>query len=304
MRYAVVGCGRIGITWARHLAAVGGVPVGFTSRRHASAQAAAEAAGGGRILASLGAPLGDADLVLITTPDGQIETVGRELADAGVLASGSVVLHCSGALGADILAALRKGGSFIGSLHPLQSFAAPALDYNPFEGIVMAGEGDPPAVALAEKLAVQLKSRFIRLPVGTKTLYHAAAVVASNYLVALMGGAIQMLAECGLENREAFGVLEPLVRGTLDNIGRLGIPDALTGPIARGDGETVERHCRALAERQPGLLRRASQHGPPSPKQRLGDDCPDHQERRQPGVEAPRHPVLPARGAERRRQRG
>lgn len=253
-RYAIVGCGRVGITWARHLAAVGGVPVGFASRRRTSAQTAAEAAGGGKVCEVLG-ELPEADLVLITTPDSRIEAAGRELADAGALAPGAVGLHCSGALEADILAALRKAGGHVGSLHPLQSFAAPALDHNPFEGIVMAGEGDPLAVTLAEDLAKRFKARFISLPAGTKTLYHAAAVVASNYLVALMGGAQEMLAVCGLSGRDAFKVLEPLVRGTLANIDRLGIPEALTGPIARGDAATVERHCRDLAAQRPALLR-------------------------------------------------
>ena len=253
-RYAIVGCGRVGITWARHLAVVGGVPVGFASRRRTSAQTAAEAAGGGKVCEVLG-ELPEADLVLVTTPDSRIEEVGRELADAEVLAPGTVVLHCSGALGSDILAALREGQAHIGSLHPLQSFAAPDSDPNPFEGIVLAGEGDPSALALAEDLAGRFEARFIRLPAGTKSLYHAAAVVASNYLVTLMGVALEMLAVCGLSGRDAFAVLEPLTRGTLKNIGRLGIPEALTGPIARGDAATIERHCRDLAVQRPELLR-------------------------------------------------
>ncbi len=253
-RYAIVGCGRVGISWALHLAVAGGVPVGFASRRRTSARTAAEAAGGGKVCEVLSA-LPEADLVLITTPDGQIEAVGRELATTGALAPGTVILHCSGALEADRLAVLREGGAHIGSLHPLQSFAAPALDHNPFEGIVMAGEGDPPALTLAESLTGRLGARFIRLPAGTKGLYHAAAVVASNYLVTLMGGALEMLAVCGLSGRDAFAVLEPLTRGTLDNIGRLGIPKALTGPIARGDAATVEHHCRDLAAQRPALLR-------------------------------------------------
>jgi predicted short-subunit dehydrogenase-like oxidoreductase (DUF2520 family) len=251
----VVGCGRVGITWARHLAAVGGVPVGFVSRRRSSARAAAAAAGGGQAFEDLGAALREANLILITTPDGQIEATGRELAATRALKSGSTVLHCSGALDADTLAAVREGGAHAGSLHPLQSFAAPVLERNPFQGIVMAGEGDAPAVALGEDLAVRLEARFIRLPPGTKTLYHAAAVTASNYLVALLGGALEMLSACELDARDAFEVLAPLVRGTLANIDRMGIPEALTGPIARGDAATVERHCRDLAAQRPALLR-------------------------------------------------
>ncbi len=255
LRYAVVGCGRVGITWARRLAALGGVPVGFASRERQSAQAAVKAAGGGKILELAGRGWPPVDLVLVTPPDTRIEAVGYRLACAGVLAAGTIVLHCSGALDADILGVLRDGGVYVGSLHPLQSLAAPVLDRNPFQGIVMAGEGDPPAVALAEELANRLEARFIRLPEGTKSMYHAAAVVASNYLVTLMGGAVEMLSACGLDAREALAVLAPLVRGTVDNITRMGVVDALTGPIARGDAATVERHCRALAAHRPALLR-------------------------------------------------
>ncbi len=253
--FAVVGCGRVGITLARHLAAIGGLPVGFASRRRTSARAAADAAGGGRVCDSGGAAAADADLVLVTTPDGQIEATARDLAAAGTLKPGAIVLHFSGALAAGVMAAVREGGAHAGSLHPLQSFAAPVIDRNPFQGIVMAGEGDPPAVVLAHDLADRLQARFIGLPAGTKTLYHAAAVVASNYLVTLMGGAVEMLSACGLAEREAFGVLEPLVRGTLANIERLGVPEALTGPIVRGDAATVGRHCRDLADQKPALLR-------------------------------------------------
>jgi predicted short-subunit dehydrogenase-like oxidoreductase (DUF2520 family) len=255
IRYAVVGCGRVGITWARQLAAVGGVPVGFVSRRRSSARAALAAAGGGQVFENLATAVAQANLVLITTPDDRIEATGRELAAARALKSGSIVLHCSGALDADTLAAVREGGAHAGSLHPLQSFASPVLERNPFQGIVMAGEGDMAAVALGEDLADRLEARFIRLPAGTKTLYHAAAVTASNYLVALLGGALEMLSACGLDARDAFGVLAPLVRGTLANIDRMGIPEALTGPIARGDATTVERHCRGLAAQRPALLR-------------------------------------------------
>jgi predicted short-subunit dehydrogenase-like oxidoreductase (DUF2520 family) len=254
INYAVIGCGRVGITWARQLAAIGGKPVGFVSRRRSSARAALEVAGGGRVFEDLGMAVRGADLVLITTPDTQIEATASALAATQALKSGSVVLHCSGALGAEILATVRQGDVHAGSLHPLQSFAAPVQDRNPFQGIVMAAEGDPAAVDLAEDLAGRLAARFIRLPAGTKTLYHAAAVVASNYLVTLMGAALEMLAVSGMKGRDAFEILHPLVQGTLDNIQQLGIPDALTGPIARGDAATVERHCRDLAEHRPSLL--------------------------------------------------
>jgi predicted short-subunit dehydrogenase-like oxidoreductase (DUF2520 family) len=142
----------------------------------------------------------------------------------------------------------------VGSLHPLQSFAAPALAENPFAGIVMTGEGDAAALDAARRVAAALEAEFVGIATATKTLYHAAAVVASNYLVALLGVAADMLATCGLPQSEALRVLLPLVRGTLHNIERVGVPQALTGPIERGDHDTVRRHCRDMVRLRPDLL--------------------------------------------------
>lgn len=252
--FAIIGCGKVGVTLAWHLAHIGYLPLGFASRRSASAHAAAESAGGGRVCREPWEATADADVVFITTPDAAIGSVAEGLAEHSGLKRGAVVLHCSGALSSAIIAAVRRCGAHAGSLHPLQSFAAPTFPENPFRGIVMAGEGDDMAMDRARAITSGFQAVFLKIETAHKTLYHAAAVVASNYLVTLLAASTRLLEGSGIAPEETLKVLLPLVRGTLNNIEKRGVADALTGPIARGDADTVESHCRKIKQSLPDLL--------------------------------------------------
>jgi len=246
--FAIIGCGKVGVMLGKHLAEEGYRPAGFFSRRASAAGHAARIAGAADACfdnpwdAAL-----QADVVLITTPDHVIEEMCRTIAENNGFRERSVVLHCSGALPSTILSAARSCGAFIGSMHPLQSFAA---DYpgNPFHQIMMAVEGDKPAVELAQAIAVSLSARPFIIPTEGKVFYHAAAVAASNYLVTLMDLSFRLMALSGVPASDAFAVLKPLIQGTLANIETIGIPDALTGPIARGGIGTVEKHLTAIRQ--------------------------------------------------------
>ena len=252
--FAIIGCGKVGLTLAWHLAHIGYLPLGFASRRSASAHAAAESAGGGRACRDPWVAAADADVVFITTPDAAIGSVAECLAEQKGLKRGAVVLHCSGALSSEIIAAVHRCGAYAGSLHPLQSFAAPTFPENPFRGIIMAGEGDGKALDIAREIAAGFQAVFLKIETEHKTLYHAAAVAASNYLVTLLAVSTRLLEGSGIAPEKTLQVLLPLVRGTLNNIEKRGVADALTGPIARGDVDTVEAHCRKIEQSLPDLL--------------------------------------------------
>ena len=252
--FSIVGCGKVGVTLAWHLAHIGFVPAGFASRRSASAHAAAEAAEGGKVCRHAWEATMTADLVFITTPDAVIAPMVEQLAAHKGFKPGAIVLHCSGALSSTIMAPARRSKAHTGSLHPLQSFAAPTFPDNPFRGVVMAAEGDAAALAMARKIAGGLKAEYLPIETENKTLYHAAAVVASNYLVTLLHSASKLLAGSGIASDAALHVLLPLVRGTLGNIEKQGIVKALTGPIARGDQETVAVHSRRIGQVMPDEL--------------------------------------------------
>jgi len=253
--FAVVGCGRVGMALARHLAMKGYRPVGFASRSLESARKAAEAAGfGGAISSDPLEVIVNADIIMITTPDHAIRGVAERIAARVVLKSGTVVLHCSGALSSAELASLKSTGAVIGSMHPLQSFAAEQMNVNPFAGIMMGIEGEPAAVECARRMAQDLGAIPFGIDTEGKVLYHASAVVASNYLVTLMNMAIQLLLASGVRSANMFGILKPLIEGTLVNIENAGIPLALTGPIARGDVAVVRSHVSELVDKAPPLL--------------------------------------------------
>ncbi len=252
--YAIVGCGRLGITLAKVLSDKGYRPLGFASRTLSSAEKAAELAGSGVSSTDPAAVVAGADMIFITTPDGLIRPVCDAMAAAGAFKSGPMVFHCSGSLPSTILESAKSCGAVTGSVHPLQSFATVQLDKNPFENIIMAVEGEPAAVETGLDIARDLGSRGLTIRTEAKTMYHASAVVASNFMVTVVDFAYRLLAVAGIESQDAYPVLGPLIEGTLANIRNVGTVDALTGPIVRGDAGTVSDHIRDISEKTPEFL--------------------------------------------------
>jgi len=189
--------------------------------------------------------LGGGRAVLLAVPDDAVTPVAEALAAAGTLPPDAVLLHSAGALDAAALAPAASAVAGCGSLHPLQTVPEPAVDV--LRGAWAAVEGDPPALAAAQALAEAAGLRPVRLPPGAKALYHAAAVLACNDLVALLDLAADLLTRAGVDRAEAEAMLLPLARATLDNVEARGPAPALTGPVRRGDAGTVGRHLAALA---------------------------------------------------------
>lgn len=186
-------------------------------------------------------------VVVIAVPDAAVAEVAERLAAAGPAPAGAVALHLSGALPAAALAPLKARGYATASLHPLQTVAAPDERAERLSGVAFAFEGEAAARPAAESIARAAGGRVFTVPAGSKAKYHAACVFASNYVVADAAVAARLLAEAAsLSQGEALAALIPLVEGARANLERLGLPRALTGPIARGDVEVVRRHLGAL----------------------------------------------------------
>jgi predicted short-subunit dehydrogenase-like oxidoreductase (DUF2520 family) len=195
--------------------------------------------------------LGDADVVVLAVRDDVIESAAAAL--ASVLRPGQVLLHTSGLAEAAALGAMGRGVEG-GSMHPLQTFVDPAAGAERFRGAFVAVEGSAAARRAATDIAEALGARPVALRAGGKAAYHAAAVVASNYLVVLTSLATRLCARAGLDEATAIEMLAPLQRGALANLAERGLPDALTGPIARGDVSTVRAHLDALGPFEPAAL--------------------------------------------------
>jgi predicted short-subunit dehydrogenase-like oxidoreductase (DUF2520 family) len=187
------------------------------------------------------------DLVLLTVSDDAIETVCRDLARERAFLEGAVIVHCSGVLTSDILSSARTGQSCrVASMHPLQTFPTVDAAIGRLRGTYCFCEGDESALPLVEELIGKIGMEAVWIEASAKALYHAAAVMASNYLVGIMDAALAVAEKAGIERSTAWPALEPLVMTTIANVSHMGPAKALTGPIARGDVETVKRHLQSL----------------------------------------------------------
>ncbi|MEK7354657.1 MAG: DUF2520 domain-containing protein, partial [Chloroflexota bacterium] len=191
-----------------------------------------------------------AELVFITTPDGVIPQVASEVR----WRPGQSVVHCSGADSTETLEPAKKLGARVGAFHPLQTFASVKQAIDNLPGSTFAIEAEQPLLSTLKDLAATLNGHCIELKAGDKVIYHAAAVIACNYMVTLVKLATDLWQTFDIPPEEATKALMPLLRGTLNNIENVGIPQCLTGPIARGDTGTIKKHLKALAEVSPALL--------------------------------------------------
>ncbi|HXZ29653.1 MAG TPA: DUF2520 domain-containing protein [Dehalococcoidia bacterium] len=191
-----------------------------------------------------------AELVFITTPDDVIAKVCGEVQ----WHKGQSVVHCSGAHSVDILEPAKQRGAVVGSFHPLQTFAGVDQAIENLPGSTFALEAEEPLLSTLKELTSLLNGNWVKLGSGEKVLYHAAAVFACNYLVTLVKLALDLWQNFGVSPKEATRALLPLLRGTINNIDSIGLPNCLTGPVARGDLGTIERHLSALEARSPSLL--------------------------------------------------
>lgn len=191
-----------------------------------------------------------AQLVFITTPDDIISPVALQVK----WHSGQYVVHCSGAHSIDILAPAASAGAETGCIHPLQTFASVEQAINNLPGSTFAIEAESELQDSLKKMAIALGGSYVLVTAEDKVLYHAAAVFACNYLVTLVKLATDLWKGFEISQKHTVQSLMPLLRGTLSNIENVGLPDCLTGPIARGDRGTIEKHLNALAKEKPALL--------------------------------------------------
>ncbi|MBW3627817.1 MAG: DUF2520 domain-containing protein [Gemmatimonadetes bacterium] len=186
------------------------------------------------------------DTLVVSVPDRHVAEIAATLASAGP-PEGATALHTSGVLDSEALAPLRARGCAVGSLHPLLAISEPVRAVDRLSGSWFACEGDDGARAVAERIVTALGGKLLPIDRHSKPLYHAAAVFASNYLVALLATAERLAVEAGAPADSARAALVELARGALDGVADFGPADALTGPISRGDADTVRSHLSRLS---------------------------------------------------------
>src|SRR6266699_6528846 len=244
-----IGAGRVGTGLASGFARAGVNVVAIASRKIASAQKLAKRVRGAR--ACVPQEVADrADIVFLTVPDDAIEGLASTLS----WRKGAACVHCSGAAELDALRKAVADGALAGGFHPLHMFGDAGESPGALAGCAIALAGPDALVDRLARLARVLDAKPLRLPEGGRALYHAAANFSGAFVIALVREAIALWGKLGIAEADALAALLPLLRGTADNVEKLGAAGGLGSAIARGDAGTIGRHLDVLAREAPDSL--------------------------------------------------
>jgi len=224
MKLLIIGRGRVGNALMRAIEASGLLEVRGEGRRYKASSVAA------------------ADAIVLAVSDDSITSVARAIAPH--LQRGATVLHCAGARGTDELIACEETGAAVGVMHPLVSF--PGKRSNPsLRGTTFTVHGSPRAIGVSRRIAGACGARVVVAQTGDAG-YHAAAALTANGAVALAFVSVGVLKRLGFDKRAAERAIGGLLQSVGENVQSLGVPAALTGPIARGEAEAIAKHRSAL----------------------------------------------------------
>ena len=247
---SIVGAGRVGRTLGKRLRRLGWRVGAVVARSPATSRIAVREIGAGKPYSRLVPEILDSNVILLSTPDGAISGVAAALAEFDeTKLRGKIVLHTSGALDRTVLAPLARRGASTGSIHPMQTFTGRGVPK--LEKVIFAVEGDPGAANVARTIARSLGGVPITIKSKNKPAYHAAGALVAGHGLGLIEAATQVLLKLGFKRRAATRALLPLMRQMLDNFERLGPQESWTGPVSRGDFETVAKHTKALRRHPP-----------------------------------------------------
>ncbi len=198
----------------------------------------------------VGPPPAETTVLILAVPEEALHDVVNDISRPGPRDGHCVALHLSGALSSDILSPLHDAGYTVGSLHPLQTVADPWSGADRLRGCAYAISGQPGALTAARRLVDALDGQALVLPPALRPIAHAAETFASSYVLAAAAAFARVLAEAGVAEDEAIAAAVPLMRGSIDTLDQLGLRAALTGPLARGDLDTVRLHLARLSPRE------------------------------------------------------
>lgn len=272
MNVGFIGAGKVGCALGRYFAAHGIPVTGYHDVHPPAAQLAAKHTDSSAFpdAASLAA---SSDIIFLTVPDALIAPAWHSLreacdatgashssgatdaTDASHALAGKIVCHCSGCLPASVIDDAAAWGASAAGLHPLLAVSDPLMDLRELEGAHLTLEGDAAAADALRALLASLPNPLHAIDEDAKVRYHAAAVLASNLVLAPLDAAERLMASCGFGKSDAREALKPLIRGNVDSFCARGAAEALTGPVERNDAPTVEGHLRALDAHDPTSAR-------------------------------------------------
>jgi predicted short-subunit dehydrogenase-like oxidoreductase (DUF2520 family) len=251
----IMGAGVVGTALAARLVRAAIPVIGLHGRQVELTDAARAISGVVTSTGDIPDVISESDIIIISVRDERIGEIAGRLVTEKRLRPQQVVLHTSGANAAEtVLGLARPHVRAVGTLHPLVSFADARVAVEQMREVAFGIEGDEPARAYAKRLVRAMGAHGVFLEGANLPLYHAGAVLASNYVVALADMAQRLLVTAGVPPAEALPMLIPLLSSVVQNLAQVGLPGALTGPVQRGDVSSVERHLQVLEARAPELL--------------------------------------------------
>lgn len=250
MKVGFIGAGKVGCSLGKYLVTHGVDVVGYLSKHHSSAEQAAHFTGT-RAFDSLEQVVQASDILFITTPDHAIPLVWEELRKLPL--AKKCICHCSGSLSSAVFHSRRQCGAYGYSVHPLFAIWDKEHSYEALAHAVFTVEGDPEHLTDLQAWLERLGNSVPVISASKKSLYHCAAVTVSNHVLALVQTAMEMLQECGFDAQDAQQALFPLLENNVKTILEHGVEKALTGPVERGDADTVRSHLESLSGKDAAL---------------------------------------------------
>jgi len=245
-KISFIGAGKVGTSLAYLLKRKGYDVFGIASRTINSAQKAYEFIGDITYSNDIYMFIEDSDVVFITTNDDAILTVINGIKENCEIKEGQIFIHTSGSISAEVFKPLEDLGALGISIHPLQTIANPQEGIKNIIGSLFAIDGNEKAFEFAKQVVDDLEGEPFFIESEKKPLYHLSAVIACNYFVTLMNKSVNLFKKVNIDEKIGTEGLIKLVKGTLNNIERLGTEMALTGPISRGDISTVKDHIESM----------------------------------------------------------
>ena len=249
-RIGVVGAGRVGAVLAAALREAGHEIAAVAGESHASRTRIDTLLPGVRVDKPTAVSRA-CDLLLLTVPDDMLSNVVTMLAASGAIREVQYVVHTSGKHGLAVLQPAADAGAHVLAMHPAMTFTGTDVDLTRLDGCVYGVTANPDTEELATRLVADLRGRLVRVEEDRRALYHAGLAHGANHLVTLVSQAMDLLRDSGADDPAA--TLRPLLTAALDNALEYGSA-ALTGPIVRGDVETVRAHLRDIAANRPATL--------------------------------------------------
>ena len=243
MKIGFIGAGKVGFSLGRYLKEKGIHISGYYSKSEASAKEAATFTDS-EAFDTLTSLLELSDMIFITTPDDKINSAWNDI--KGLDIKEKIICHCSGSLASTIFENSKEYKAYVYAIHPLYAISSKEESYKQLGQAYFSIEGDKEKMAVIEALFAKLGNPYQVISAEHKSLYHAAAVTVSNQVIALLYQGVELMKQCGFEEEMALRALWPLIEGNIQNVAHKGLINALTGPVERGDLETIKKHLTAL----------------------------------------------------------